>query len=260
MTDLLRRKTAAALILLGVWGVAPLVQARQSADRGSDTGPFAADVVVERLTVQPDGVVVQRLPKVRYRLSQRSGPHGLVTEIRFHATPPFPGRGPLQDPSAGFRVMLSEGDGIQVFDPDGTPVPARRETETRPGARAELGLPDSFPSELTMSPSGTARRLALTARYGRPVGNHGQYERFVRSEGDTLEEVLVDPQTALPVEINAVKTGRLVLRTWIEYSALADGRLYRASQRDETLTDPGDPQGLRSVTTTTYTPLRGGDQ
>jgi hypothetical protein len=224
--------------------------------------PFSADVVVERTTVDGDGVVVGRMPKVRYRITERPGPEGATTEIAFQNTPPFPGRGPLQDPSAGFKVLLNE-RGISVVDPGGKVVRPRAPAEgatdpvavpvpstTRPRAMGE--------SSLGLERSGAARRQALVARFGAAVGRHGDRERFIRSESDVLEEVLVDPDSALPVEINVLRAGRLVRRSSLSYATLPDGRFYPSSQRDEALDDPEDEAGLRSVTTTTYTVVAGG--
>ena len=270
MTELLRRSAASALVSVCVWGAMPHAQAAQRAATPPDSVGFAADVVVERTTVGRDGAVIERMPRVRYRVTERRGPRGATTEIAFQNTPPFPGRGPLQDPSAGFKVRINQRDGITVVDPAGNVVPANSGRATDAGAAAAVsaqaaaisrGAPRSGGTQsLGLERSGAARRQALVARFGSPVGRHGDRERFIRNEADAFEEVLVDPDTALPVEINTTRAGRLVHRSVLSYASLPDGRLYCTSQRDEALAHPDDESGPRQVTTTTYTVVTGGDR
>jgi hypothetical protein len=266
MTDLLRPLAAATLVSVCVLGAMPRTSAAQPPATLSDAIPFSADVVVERTSVDRDGVVVARMPKVRYRITERSGPGGATTEVAFHDTPPFPGRGPLQDPSAGFKVVMNEREGISVIDPSGNVVPPGGATPegaapTPPAAPAPAPPMRPRPqgaSSLGLERSSAGRRQALVARFGSPVGRHGNRERFIRSESDMFEEVLVDPDSALPVEINLLRAGRLVHRSLLTYATLPDGRFYCSSQRDEALADPEDESGPRNVTTTTYTVVTGG--
>ena len=268
MTDRLRRSAACALAALCMLPGSPHAQAAQVAAAAATSPGLSADVVIERTTVDRNGAVISRMPKVRYRVTERRGSGGDTTEIEFQNTPPFPGRGPLQDPGAGFRVLMNERDGITVIDPTGKVVPANRQREGDAGAVAGSvpGASASMPAELRregkaslgLERSGEARRRALVARFGAAVGRHGEHERFVRSDAGTFEEVLVDPRTALPVEINTLRAGRLVHRSSLSYDTLPDGRFYCSSQRDEALADPDDEAGSRSVTTTSYTVLTGG--
>ena len=268
MTDRLRRARAAALVSVCVLSGLTQARAAQLAATPAASTGFSADVVVERTTVDRDGAVVARMPKVRYRVTERRGPRGDSIEIAFQNTPPFPGRGPLQDPGAGFRVLVNERDGITVVDPSGRVVPANgtRADGSGSGATAAADAPSLAQGPLRadgatglgLERSGAARRQALVARFGSPIGRLGDRERFVRSESDTFEEVLVDPDTALPVEINTLRAGRLVQRSALSYGTLPDGRFYCSSQRDEALADPEDEAGPRHVTTTTYTVVTGG--
>lgn len=268
MTDRLRRSAASALVCVCLLGGVPQAFAAQSATTPATVTGFSADVVVERATVDRDGAVVARMPKVRYRVTERLGARGATTEIAFQDTPPFPGRGPLQDPSAGFRVLLNEWDGITVVDPTGKVVPVSGAQAAGDGTAPTAdvaAVPQGAQraasgAGLGLERSGAARRQALVARFGSPVGRVGDRERFVRSEADTFEEVLVDPATFLPMEINTLRAGRLVQRSSLSYGTLPDGRFYCASQRDEALADPDDEAGLRSVTTTTYTVVAGGER
>lgn len=247
MTNQYRRLAGALLMAAGAAGQVPAVGAQAPA-------PFEADVVVERTTIDREGAVVQRLPRVRYRLIQRSEAPGFSTDIIFVDTPPHPGRGPLQDPGAGFRVRFAEGEGMRVFDPSGRPLASAPQGVA--GAADSPG--PSAPPPVAVPRDATARRRDLTSRYGAATGTARRHERYVRSDGAGLEEVLVEPSTALPVEINTVRGGRLVSRSSMTYRSLADGRLYRAVQRDEAVVDADAHDGLRSVTITTITPAGGG--
>jgi hypothetical protein len=242
-----RWATALALIA-GVAGAA-------HAEQGAESAPvdYAADVVVERATIDRENRVVERMPTVRYRLIQRMAAAGLQTEVRFRGTPPFPGRGPLQDPSAGFRVVMSEAEGIQVFGPDGQRIAQNS---------APAGPAPASPHEsgLVAPRSLAERRAALAAAFGPAAGRVRTRQRFLRRTGEEVAEVLVDPTSSLPVEVNTVRGGKLLARSLFTYRTLPDGRVVRASQRDETAADSDDSSGRRSVTLTTYQPVAGGEQ
>jgi hypothetical protein len=268
MTHRLRRSAARALFSVCALAGTPGAQANQPATGPAISTGFSADVVVERTTVDRNGVIVSQMPKVRYRVTEGRGPRGASTEIAFQNTPPFPGRGPLKDPGAGFRVLVNEWDGITVLDPTGKIVPTNSAGTDGGGATTAAsasgaGLARVAPQAehstgLGLERSAAARRQALVARFGSPVGRLGDRERFVRNEADTFEEVLVDPDTALPIEINIMRSGRLVHRSSLSYGALADGRFYCSFQRDETLSDPSDEAAPRNVTVTTYTVVTDG--
>ncbi len=291
MTHLLR--TAAALLMVTCSG--PLPASGQTSSSSSGTPLFAADVEVERTVVDSTGTVLERLPKLRYRLSQRERSGDVLTEIQFQSTTPFPGRGPLQDPTAGYRVVMSERHGMQVLDPQGRPVsgpatlpppgpaptaPATAGTTRSGSSRAEPVAPQAAAAnsarpgpehapaigrgsgqpapELALPRAAAERRRALQARYGSPAGRQQDRERFVRAEGELTEELVVDASTALPLEVNTRHQGRLVYRSSLSYGTLADGRYYRRVQRDESPTDPSNPDSTRHVITTSLTPVAGG--
>lgn len=219
----------------------------------SAAADYAADVVVERATIDRDNKVVERMPTVRYRLIQRRSGSGIETEVRFRGTPPVPGRGPLQDPTSGFRVVLSEAAGVAVFGPDGQRIAQNVEPSMPPPATPEE-------SGLVAPRSVAERRAALAATFGQAVGRVRNRQRFLQRHGDAVAEVLVDPALSLPVEVNTVRGGKLQSRSSFTYRALPDGRVMRASQRDEAVVDPNDGNSLRSVTVTTYAPVAGGAQ
>jgi hypothetical protein len=71
------------------------------------------------------------------------------------------------------------------------------------------------------------RRLALERRFGRPIGTVRGLERFVVQAADRTQELLLDPDTALPAELNVARQGRLFSRTSFDYQASSTGSLLR---------------------------------
>jgi hypothetical protein len=93
------------------------------------------------------------------------------------------------------------------------------------------------------------RRAALERRLGRATGQVRGFDRFTSHSGDVEQEILVDPNTALPVEMNTTRQGTLVARTtWAHVRDTAGQLVSRTSRTERTV--QGD-SGDRSVTTTT---------
>jgi hypothetical protein len=79
----------------------------------------------------------------------------------------------------------------------------------------------------------TGRRLDLERRLGRPVGTVRGLERFVTQAADRAQELLLDPATALPVELNVAREGRLFSRTTFDYQPASAGAWLRRRLRTE---------------------------
>jgi hypothetical protein len=61
------------------------------------------------------------------------------------------------------------------------------------------------------------RRQRLEARYGRAVGRVRGLDRFVMAAGNQTEEVLVAPDSSLPVEVNLARAGGLASHIQLTY-------------------------------------------
>jgi hypothetical protein len=92
------------------------------------------------------------------------------------------------------------------------------------------------------------RRAALDRQLGRAVGRVRGLDRFTTVSGDTVHEVLVDPQAAVPVELNTTRQGGLIARTTWTHIRNATGELVSRTSRTERLLAEGS--GDRSVTIT----------
>lgn len=98
------------------------------------------------------------------------------------------------------------------------------------------------------------RRAALERTHGAPVGRVRGLDRFVSTEGDGAREVLADPVSALPVEVNVTRGGRLLSHREIRYEPGPGGAPRQRSVRVERLISPAS--GERTITEIDYTTLR----
>jgi len=89
-----------------------------------------------------------------------------------------------------------------------------------------------------------ARRSALVERYGSGT-RYRSMDRFLQTDGDVLREVLVDPISSVPLEVNVLQAGMLQSHTAFEYAAAPDRSLTRRRIHTERVR-PGTP-GERDV-------------
>jgi len=105
---------------------------------------------------------------------------------------------------------------------------------------------------LIMSPGDRSARLqAFDRAFGRRAGQVAGLSRYVRDERERRREVLVDEQNAVPVEMNVVQAGRLVLHTRFAYERSAAGTTVRQGIRVERVMS-----GERQVTEMGFRDLR----
>jgi hypothetical protein len=78
-----------------------------------------------------------------------------------------------------------------------------------------------------------ARRARIERQLGRPTGQVRGLDRFTTWVGAETHEVLVDPQSAVPVEINTMRGGQFVARTTLAHIRDAAGVLVRRTMRTE---------------------------
>jgi hypothetical protein len=90
------------------------------------------------------------------------------------------------------------------------------------------------------------RRSELEGRMGAPVGRRRGLDHYVAAHGDVTVEVLVNPETALPAEMNATRGAGLVARTTFTYSAHPAGVLVRRGLHSELAL--AESAGARAVT------------
>ena len=83
------------------------------------------------------------------------------------------------------------------------------------------------------------RSRDLSEKYGNPVGREQGLDRFLIHRDGVVEEVLADPRSALPREINRIRDGILESHIVLEYDKRADGAWIRRRMRAEHFV-PGD--------------------
>lgn len=207
---------------------------------------FSAEVTVTQAIVDRNGKTMRELPGSRYRLDRRDGGGVRLTML---ATRSSPARGPLADVYAGMTVDTDPASGaLRVRDAQGRRVGT-------PVAASLTAAPVEGDDGLVVTSIDRPRRLAaLVERFGRPVGTVRALQRYLAKRDRVVEEVLVAPDTALPVELNRLQDGTLVEHHTFEYTPVGDGRLVRARSRSESAVPQG--QGVRMVSLTTLTGIR----
>ena len=207
----------------------------------------AVDVVVTHRVIEADGTSVPAISTdsafTLQKLRTRSG----ATKIRLTYRRPTPastapaGRTPLDEARVEYDAVSGS---TVVMDEGGRRVNPR--LSVGPPAPAALGSFDVWLQSLVFKSTDTAaRREALERSHGRPAGRVGRLTRYLQPRGDASEELLVDPVSALPIEVNLVKHGVLEAHTTIEYASTPKGQLVRRRLQAEQLLEGGS--GRRSV-------------
>ena len=198
-----------AAVMAAAMAVGGRAAAQQPAEPTNPEVTFSADVSVTQAIVDRTGKTVRELPGSRYRLERRAGRQMRLTML---ATRPSPARGPLADVYAGITVDAEPTTGaLQVRDARG------RRLET-PATSSMPPAPVGADENLVVAAADRAQRIAaLTGRFGQPVGSVRALHRYLARSGRVVEEVLVTPDTALPVELNRLEDGVLVEHHTFEY-------------------------------------------
>ena len=90
------------------------------------------------------------------------------------------------------------------------------------------------------------RRAELERRFGRSTERISGFDRYVASRRGDVDEVLVEPVSALPVEVNTVRAGVLVSHVQMAHEPTGTGALVRRWFRAERTL----PDAARRVVTT----------
>lgn len=248
----------------GKWQTAALVaaltaMAHSAGAQSVDTAPadgavFSADVTIERAVIDGKGRVTRRLPASKYRIERFAGGR---SRMAMQASRPGPRIGPLADPYAGMIVEFDpEGSGLRIIGSDGQPLPGA------PPLPVGLVPPELAPGtdDGLVTPAGDAvrRRSELSRNFGTRSGSVRRLERYLARHGTRVQEVLVSPATALPVEVNVADEGVLEEHHEFAYEAGAHGRLVRTRTRSESRLPGTVNERLVSVTTLANVRVAGG--
>jgi hypothetical protein len=219
---------------------------------------FSADITIRHSRVQADGRPAGgATPAMRYHWERRLTGTGWKSTMTFENETPVSVQSPgghkqIENPFAIARIEDDEdGTPLRLFDRKGerVHVPSelqlRRQFNREPGplvanetALASAVRPRTFGREwsetiLAMPSKAAARRAALERRFGRAAGRIRALDRFVSTHDQDTTEVLADPQSALPLEINVVRNQALLSHTTMGYVRGEGGALIRRSLRIE---------------------------
>jgi hypothetical protein len=126
------------------------------------------------------------------------------------------------------------------------------QTSTAPTSkRFERRWVESF---VTPKSKAADRRAAIEAAFGASVGQLNGRDRYVKNNGSTLIEILVDRSRGLPVEMNEAYEGALRARTSLSYADAPDGLITLQAVRSER--QESDTTRARSIVTVTYSNVR----
>lgn len=220
---------------------------------GSTGNVFSAQVSVERAMVDERGKVIRELPSSRYRMERTADGRLRLTML---ATRAYPTSGPLADAYAGIVVEQDPTSGtLRLLGKDGKPMPG---APTVPESLARTAMPAATDDGVIVRAGAlAARRAALAQRLGARVGAVRGLDRYVVKRGSAVEEVLVAPGAAVPMEVNVVEDGVLTERHQYGYDAQPDGALVRTRARSESRVGSGKER-LVTVTTLTQVHVDGG--
>jgi hypothetical protein len=232
---------------------------------------FSADITIRHSRLNADGRPASgATPAMRYRWERRLTGTGWKSTMTFENEAPVSvqspgGRKQIENPFAIARIEDDEdGTPLRLFDRKGERVHVPSELQLRrqfnrvsgplvanETAVANAVRPRTFGREwseaiLAMPSKAAARRAALERRFGTAAGRVGALDRFVSTRDQETTEVLADPQSALPLEINVVRSQALVSHTTVGYVRGEGGALIRRSLRIERAIP--DTAGERTVT------------
>jgi hypothetical protein len=243
---------------------------------------FAADVTIRRSLVSADGAPVGvATPAVQYHWERTQNGAGWKTIMTLASVDPatvqsLTGAVRLSNSSPVTRIEDDEdGTPLRMFDRQGGlfRMPASEEmfpigAAAAPGrsglqpladpnesSRPAANLGREWIDRLIAMPSRQAdRRQALENQLGKSLERVRGLDRFVIIKGDETREILADPKSALPIEINLVRNGVLVMQTTFTYEqALGKSQIRRASHTEQ-LASLGT--GERTVTDVELTNVR----
>jgi hypothetical protein len=233
--------------LLSSSAVPAVAQERAPAPDASERILAAVDVALTHRVVEADGrqamPIATESAFTLQKLRTRSG----ATKIRLTYRPPrsIDQTAVLRNPLEGARLEYDPASGsTTVFDQGGRRPNPRLSLSS--SSSAPLGSVESWLEALVFKAADVAlRRQALERSHGRPVGRVGGLTRYLQHRGDVSEELLADPESALPVEVNVMRQDTLEGRITIDYDAARNSHLVLRRLQSEQLIDARS--GRRSI-------------
>jgi hypothetical protein len=238
---------------------APALAAAQRAVDGTaveNAAEMSVDVSITHTVVDKEGNLAFPAPApTRFTVARTRTAAGWQTTVTYRKHAGAPTRASAH-PLDGARVEFDEDSGAtRVYDATGE-LDTLLSKDPAPGLSLAQG-PGQWLEGLVAPDNGRfTRSRDLSEKYGKPVGSEAGLDRFLVHRDGVVEEVLADPRSALPREINTVRDGILESHIVFDYDRRADGSWIRRSMRAEQIV-PGDT-GHRARTTVEFANLTTG--
>ena len=223
--------------------VAFLVAASDASAQITDTDAqveMSVDVSITHAILDNEGnmVLPAALPtNFTVTRARRSG--GWQTTVTYRKHVGAPTRAAAH-PLDGARVEFDEASGAtRVYDSTGG-LNSLLSSDSTGGPRVAGGPGQWLDGLIARADRRSARSRDLDNKYGKAVGRVGRLDRFLAHSDGALHEVLADPASALPVEINTVQDGVLESHVVLDYAKRPSGAWVRRSIRAEQIV-PGQP-------------------
>ncbi|ODS57769.1 MAG: hypothetical protein ABS36_04815 [Acidobacteria bacterium SCN 69-37] len=200
------------------------------------TPHFSADLVVRHKRVTASGAPMGRQrPDVRMHIVRESRGGRWVTSLSAERAPAALVEGPagqvrLANPFQVSRVEFTDGETEpRLYDGQGRRVRPMSADDLRligatttlaGGGEGTTETPATGAAGLLAKADGQAgRRADLERRFGRSTGRVRGLDRYVVATADGRHEVLVAPETALPVEVVTESAAAGQMRTGVNYES-----------------------------------------
>lgn len=226
--------------------------AAQAADKAGQA-EMSVDISITHAVLDAQGnpVVPGGNPTV-FTLARARRGAGWQTTVKYHRHAGLPTRASAH-PLDGARIEFDESSGTtRVYDSDDE-LNSFLSNDAAGGLPTTINPGDWLEGVVAGADGRVARSRALQQKYGSAVGRVRGLDRFLATLDETVEEVLADPRSALPIEINTVRDGVLEHHMVFEYDRRPDGAWVRRRMRSEQLV-PGS-SGHRSRMAVEFTNL-----
>lgn len=275
-----------SVLAVGVGGVRAAADAKQVRDprvgtplAGEQSGDrLRADVTIRHRRFTNEGALVPgEAPPLRLRLDRRSrqGRWKTTIEVVDSGRPMALGAGGLvaiDNPFQPSRIEIDDEGGATIIARNGRAIAGATD-----GDRRLMALPDALRYRVRAVERGMRagaggasgglivegrlradRRAGFERKFGKAVGRVRGLDRFVSESAGATEEVLVTPDSALPVEVNSVAGGVLMRRVELAYTPRGDGHVRRAIRTEQPLEGTEQGRMVTDVEFSNITLLDGG--
>lgn len=241
-------KRGVALTVAVLWiAMSGAAAAQQVAREGTRQ---SMDVVVTRHVEDANGKRIGLAAEtVRYRVMRIKTSTGWRTVMTIGAPDGASREAMARNPFFGGRVEIDEAGTLAMFDNAGTRIalPSKLRVPSADLLRGEWSQSlDGFYA----SPQQRKVRMAdVERRYGGARGTVRGLAQYIRRNGESMEELLVDGRFGVPRELNVMQRERLTGRMLFDYVERPGRGIVRRGVRAEALVND---QGDRAVTTTEF--------